>query len=89
MSLLRESASNYIGASNEAVLREVNTQAVSFVAPPSSSEVGQVAYTVSAGAYGEIHLEGEYLTGAPSYLYLSINNAYYRVALEPWVPPPV
>lgn len=86
MSLLREQVANFLGSSNESISVTSTTGSVQFVAPPESAEAGQIAYAVSAGKYGEIQLDGDYLIGAPSYLYLTINNQHFKVALEPWVP---
>lgn len=88
MSLLREHSANFVQATNESVNHLVSTDEVQFIAPPTSAEAGLPAYTIGAGAYGEIALTGEYLTGAPSYLYITINGQHFKIALEQWVPPP-
>lgn len=88
MSLLRENSVTFSQATNETIAHVVSTDAVQFVAPKASAEAGLPAYTLGAGEYGEIALQGEYLVGAPSYLYLTVNGQHYKVALEPWIPVP-
>ncbi len=87
MSLLREQAANFIGASNEAVVHVVTTDAVNFNAPFEAENAGQIGFTMSAGEYGEIALEGAGVSGAGPYLYLTINGTHYKIPLEAWVPP--
>jgi hypothetical protein len=88
MSLLREQSANFLASSNETVSSVATTESLQFVAPSDSAEAGQTAFAMSAGQYGEIQLEGDYLVGGPgAYLYLTINDQHFKVALEAWTPP--
>ena len=89
MSLLRENAADISGASRMELTPVVRTTVAEFTAPPTVQigEPGQVALTISSGQYGEIALTGEYLVGAPSNLYVTINGQPYAIPLLPWSPP--
>ena len=88
MSLIRETygdVSSFTEAvASTGVIGEVSTNQLTFLAPQGACEQG---YSIGAGVHGEISLKGDYLIGAPSYLYVTINGGHYKIALEPWVPP--